>query len=287
MRWLWLCLPLTLAAQDAREIMTKMAENLESGLDGRLQYVYRQTVKARLVRTNGQVARSEVREYTAVPARDRTRKKLESLAGEWHKSKKEVVRYTEPGFKAKGLDIDGELMEDLISSLVDSEKSRDGIPHSMFPFRSETLPRYRFTYLEQSSVAGRAAHRIAFEPQSKTTNCLNIGEDDKDEDDDCPVSWKGEILVDAEDAQPVRVTTDTTFKMPRGVKMFLGTDIRQVGFSVNYARVAPGVWFPATYGTEFRLDVLFGYKRVITLSLESKDFRKTDVDSKITYGDPK
>lgn len=286
MHYLWLCLPLPLLAQDATQIMARMAENLESGTDARLQYVYRQTVKARLVRTNGQVARSEVREYTALPGRNRTQKKLESLAGEWHKSKKVVVRYTEPGFKSKGMDLDGELMENLIDDLAASQKSRDGIPHAMFPFRADDLPHYQFTYLDQTPVAGRPAHRIAFEPKARKTTCLNIGDDD-DDDPDCRAMWKGEVLVDAEDVQPVRVTTDTTFKMPRGVKMFLGTDIRQVGFSVNYARVAPGVWFPATYGTEFRLDVLFGYKRVITMSLESKEFRKTDVDSKITYGDSK
>jgi hypothetical protein len=59
--------------------------------------------------------------------------------------------------------------------------------------------------------------------------------------------------------------------------------LRQTGFAVSYARVAPNVWFPATYGTEFRLDVLFGYKRVITLALDSSDFQRTDAKSEIRF----
>ena len=71
--------------------------------------------------------------------------------------------------------------------------------------------------------------------------------------------------------------------MPWGVKVFLGTNLRQTGFSVSYVRVDSGVWFPATYGTEFRLDLLFGYHRVITLAMDSNDFRKTGAESEITF----
>ncbi len=71
--------------------------------------------------------------------------------------------------------------------------------------------------------------------------------------------------------------------MPLAVKLVLGTNIRQLGFSVSYIRVAEGVWFPASYGTEFRLDLFWGYKRTITMSLESSGFKKTDAASKIEY----
>ena len=67
------------------------------------------------------------------------------------------------------------------------------------------------------------------------------------------------------------------------VRIFLGTNLSQTGFSVAYERVAENVWFPATYGTEFRFNVLWGYKRTVTLSLESSGFRKTDVNSAIHY----
>ncbi len=268
---------------DATAIMEKMAAKLDASVDARRQYVYKQRVSAKLVRTNGQIARAEKREYTAAPGPERTEKTLVSLAGEYHKNKKEIIRYDKPGFEKGGMDIDGGLMEDLIEDLANSKKSRDGIPHSIFPFRAKDLPGFRFTHAGEIEVKGRKAHRIAFEPVNKKSNCLNIGGDD-DDDDDCPSRpWKGEVVVDAEEFQPVRIFTDLTFKMPWGVKVFLGTNIRQTGFSVSYVRVAPDVWFPATYGTEFRLDVLFGYKRVITLALDSSDFQRTEAKSEITF----
>ena len=42
-------------------------------------------------------------------------------------------------------------------------------------------------------------------------------------------------------------------------------------------------WFPATYGTEFKLNVLFFYKRTIALSLESSDFRRATADTTIEF----
>jgi len=58
-----------------------------------------------------------------------------------------------------------------------------------------------------------------------------------------------------------------------------------VGFSVHYKRQEPGVWFPVSFGTEFRLKVLFLMKRNIVLSLENKNFKRTHVDSKIVVGE--
>ena len=49
---------------------------------------------------------------------------------------------------------------------------------------------------------------------------------------------------------------------PLLVRVVPGGNIRQTGFAVSYQRVAENVWFPVSYGSEFRLDVLFGYKRV-------------------------
>ncbi|MGC4053375.1 MAG: hypothetical protein QM757_29080 [Paludibaculum sp.] len=35
------------------------------------------------------------------------------------------------------------------------------------------------------------------------------------------------------------------------MKILFGIDIKQLGFSVSYRKVDDGLWFPATYGTEF------------------------------------
>ncbi len=270
------------APPDGETILKRMAENLASSLDVRRHYVYHQTVRGRLIRSNGQAAREELRQYSAAPGPDRTAKSLLSLDGQYHKNKKETIHYSAPGFKTGGMDFDGDIMEDLISDLVDDKKSRDGIPHNLFPIDRDTLHFYHFTYLDTETAKGRKAYRVAFDPVKKTS-CVEIG---PDEGRDCPTPWKGEALVDAEEFQPVEIHTALDFKMPWGVKVFLGTDLEQTGFAVSYARVAPNVWFPVSYGTEFRLKVFFGYKRTITLSLTSEDFRRTDVTSEVQFGEP-
>ena len=76
--------------------------------------------------------------------------------------------------------------------------------------------------------------------------CVNIG---GGEGDCASRQWKGDIWVDAAELQPVRIQTDLNFKISLAVRFFLGTNIRRLGFSVSYIRVAEGVWFPASYGT--------------------------------------
>lgn len=98
--------------------------------------------------------------------------------------------------------------------------------------------------------------------------------------------WKGEALVHPDEFQPMSIITTQAFKIPLAVKIMLGTNFKQMGFSVTYARVAEGLWFPATYGTEFGFRVLFGYARNITISLKNSEFRKAAVDSTVTFAEP-
>ncbi len=69
-------------------------------------------------------------------------------------------------------------------------------------------------------------------------------------------TMKGEAWIDAAELQPVRIETQLAFQIPWGVRVFLGTNLRQSAFPITYVRVAGNVWFPATYGTEFRFNVL-------------------------------
>ena len=262
--------------EDPATIMARVAANVEKATDERMRYVYRQLVRSSLVRSNGQTARKERREYSVAPGPKNTEKKLTSFSGEYRKGK-EMVPYSEPGFKYKELDIDGELFSDLTEDLVNSKESRDGIPHRLFPLRTKALDSYTFTWKGETVEKDRRIYQIGFEPSAKRCEGHR---------DDCDEMWAGDAWIDAEELQPVRIQTRLTFKMPWGVRVFLGTNLRQTGFSIRYARVAPNVWFPVSYGTEFRLDVLWRYKRTITLSLESDGFRRTDVKSDIQYGEP-
>jgi hypothetical protein len=271
-----------LADDDAAAIMAKVAANVEKAADSRRQFVYHQSVISTLVRSNGQIARRENREYDVFPTESSSEKKLVTLRGELRRGKKSTP-YSEAGFKDKGIDIDGDLMRDLTNELVDEKNSRDGIPHSLFPLREADLPGYRFTFMGDVEYQGRRTYKIRFEPADKHT-CISFGSDD----DGCEgQSWKGEAWIDAVELQPVRIFTQQAFRVPWGIKVFLGTNIQQSGFAISYERLAENVWFPVSYGTEFRFNVLWGYRRTVTLSLVSNGFRKTDVASKIEYHAPK
>jgi hypothetical protein len=266
------------AGDDAAAIMAKAAANVEKATDLRRQFVYRQTVISSLVRSNGQISRKENREYEVFPTEKSSEKKLVSLRGEVRRGKK-TTPYSEPGFKDKGFDVDGDLIRDLTNDLVDEKGSRDGIPHSLFPLREEALQDYRFTLQGEFEYQGRRTYKILFEPAEKH-RCINFGGDD----DGCDgASWRGEAWIDIAELQPVRIFTQQAFRIPWGVKVFLGTNIQQSGFSVSYQRLAENVWFPVSYGTEFRFNVLWGYKRTVTLSLVSNGFKKTDIASTIKY----
>ena len=93
------------------------------------------------------------------------------------------------------------------------------------------------------------------------------------------------MLVDPAEFQPIRVVTRLAFNIPWAVKVFLGTNVRQLGFTVAYRKVADGLWFPVSYGTEFHLRVLFGYARTIVLSLDNRDFRRASAESTIQFED--
>lgn len=272
-----------LHAQDAAEIMAKVAANVEKSAEARKQYIYHQLVRSSLNRGNGEVARREKREYTAIPTETLTEKKLDSFSGEYRKGK-QMIPYSDPQFRYKGTDIDGDLIGDLSDGLVNDKKSRDGIPRSLFPLDPASVSRYHFSLNGETTYQGRAIWKIGFTPIEKQ-NCVHIGNDDGNECENAP--WKGEAWIDREELQPVRIETHLAFAIPWGVRVFLGTNLKQTGFSITYIRVAENVWFPATYGTEFWINVLWGYRRSIILSMESSGFKKTDVKSAIQFSESK
>src|ERR1700731_3036662 len=57
------------------------------------------------------------------------------------------------------------------------------------------------------------------------------------------------------------------FLIPVFVRTLLGTDLPGLGFNVEYRRFDDGVWFPVSFGTEFRLRAVFFINRDITVSL--------------------
>lgn len=248
------------------EILARLAANQERAIEARARVVYRQQIRTRLFRGGGKLAREEWREYTVTPTPDGANKERVSFKGQYEKSGK-LHPYDDPGFRHKDLDLDGELIEDLTDDLVNDRESRDGISIGLFPLTRAEQRKYVFKFAGARKVAGREAWVIAFEPRQ--------GEDSS--------PWSGEAAVDCEAFQPLYVTTKLGKVIPGWVRAVFGINLLQVGFSITYREVAPDLWFPATYGSEFFLRVLFGYARTITLSLENTDFRFASADSNITY----
>jgi hypothetical protein len=48
---------------------------------------------------------------------------------------------------------------------------------------------------------------------------------------------------------------------------------------VVYKRQEEGIWFPSTFGTEFRIRALFFINRDVSVSLENSAFERTHVKS--------
>jgi hypothetical protein len=262
--------PLALLAEapqpDLNEILRRVAENQEKAVAARLSIVYTQETRTRLMRGGGKLAREEKRRYTVTPTATATNRKLDLFEGQYRKGGK-LLPYTDPKFRHKDMDIDGDLVEDMTDDMVNDKESRDGIPKNLFPLTAKEQEHYTFRLAGVQKVNGVDAIRVAFEPKK--------GMEER--------PWTGEVLVDPVEFQPIRVVTKLSFNIPWAVKVFLGTNVRQLGYTVTYTKVAGGLWFPISYGTEFHLRVLFGYARTIALSLDNHDFRRASADSTIQF----
>jgi hypothetical protein len=118
--------------------------------------------------------------------------------------------------------------------------------------------------LGQETEQGRTVYRLSFRPKDKSD-----------------IDWAGEAFIDAAEFEPVRVFRKLSRPLPFLMRKFL-VDLPGVGFSVQYRRQPDGVWFPSSFGTEFRFRVLMVLSRNISVSLENSDFEHTSVQSRIT-----
>jgi hypothetical protein len=149
--------------------MNKVAANTTDATGARWQYVYKQRVRASLVRTTGPIRRKETREYTVVPQNVTTDKTLASFSGEYRDGR-QMVPYSQLGVKDKGDQGDRELIQELIEALVHAKNARDGVPG-------------------EAEVRGRHTYDIVFEPVEIRDLCIHVG---GDEENPCH-QWKGEI----------------------------------------------------------------------------------------------
>jgi hypothetical protein len=206
---------------DVSAIMERVGRNQDQAQALRQQYTFHQKQLLRMLRGSGKVAREEHREYDVSPGAHGVAKQLAHFDGRYE-YKGRYVTYDRPGYQYKDIDIDGDLIDDLSKDMTDDRASRDGIGCDLFPLTAREQYKYNFKLLGTEQVRGRTAYRVAFEPKPHQ---------DFDEG-----AWKGESVIDAEEFQPVLVHTSLAVKIPRAVKLLLGTDIKGLGFAITYQK---------------------------------------------------
>jgi hypothetical protein len=137
----------------------------------------------------------------------------------------------------------------------------------LFPLTTEQQAKYLFKLEGRQTMNGRDVYRVSFRPKDKND-----------------FDWKGEAFIDTHEFEPVVVYTEMSRKIPLAVRTLLGTNLPGLGFSVTYDREPDGVWFPVSFGTEFRMRVLFFIARDISMSLANAHFEKTHADVRILDG---
>jgi hypothetical protein len=265
-------LPMATEKPLVEQIMEKVAVNQDRAQEMRREFVYRQKIVIRLTRGNGKLAREELHELQVTPTPEQTEKTLLRFLGKYEKDGK-LLEYAEPRFRHKELDLDGELISDLAEEFTNDKKSRDGIARDFFPLTSHKQSNYRFNLKGEEVHRGRPVYRIAFEPRRRGW----------EEIESAP--WSGELLVDQVEYQPVLVTTRLAKDIPLAVRVLLGTDVQRLGFKVAYEKFGEGIWFPVSYGGEFKLKAVFFYKRNIAIALSNSDFQRTAVSTRLVFSD--
>jgi hypothetical protein len=244
-----------------QEIMARVAANQDQGQKARAEYVYQQRIRVVARRTNGKLAREETADYLVTPTPNGTKKELKHIDGRyWHKGKY-LEFHGEPVPESGSLD--GSLVHDFCVDFS-KDNSKDDLGRNLFPLTSEEQKDYHFELAGEETVQGRKVYRVLFRPRDRNE-----------------LTWAGEALIDAEEFEPLRVYTKLSRKIPLFVRTLLGTDLPGLGFNVEYRRFDQGVWFPVSFGTEFRLRAVFFINRDITVSLENSAFERAKVQSKI------
>jgi hypothetical protein len=245
----------------AADIMARVAANQDRSEVLRKGYVFKQHIHIATHKPNGRMMREENADYDVEPLPDGIKKRLKSLTGRYWNKNKYVDFQGEPVPKADTTDAD--LIHNLRDNLL-NDKAKDGVARDLFPLTSAEQKVYEFKLLGQEVEEGRNVYHIAFTPKDKKE-----------------LSWAGEAFIDTAEFQPVRVFTRMSRRMPLLVRA-MWFDLPGLGFNVVYTRQDDGVWFPSSFGTEFRLHEgpLFFLNRDISISLENSEFEHPPVEAK-------
>jgi len=267
----------TTSAPTAESIMAQVAAHQDMSEAARSHYVYVQHSKV-TSRRGRTVMCEEFTDYRVTPAGDKSHEELLSVNGRLL-VKHKYVPYTnllpdDDRTKAEndkdsvsitigGDSADRNMVEHMRKNLLEDE-SKDGINAKLFPLTSKAQADYEFHLEGREHLNGRDVFHLRFRPKDKKE-----------------FGWSGDAWIDATAFQPVLVTTGMARKIPFAVRTLLGTNLPGLGFTVAYAPQADGVWFPVTFSTEFKIEVLFFFRREIIIDAQNREFEMTHVTSKM------
>jgi hypothetical protein len=263
----------------AEVIMARVAANQDRGDKQRSEYIYHQRIHVVLQKANGTRMRDEVADYLITPTPNGTQRKLTAISG-YYRHKGQYLEFKgEPRPDADS--IDGDMLNDFRHDLMEEdstdgitndlkhdsseEHSKDGIAHDLFPLTTGEQKNYQYKLIGEETQQGRSVYHIAFGPKDR-----------KDYD------WAGEADIDATDSQPLRVYTKLSRPLPFLVRKLV-VDLPGLGFNVQYQRQPEGVWFPTSFGTEFRIHLFMVWGRTVMISLQNTGFERAHVQHEITY----
>lgn len=303
------------ATPTAAEIMARVAASQDKAEAARARYVYTQHAKM-TSRRGSRVMCEEITDYRVTPSGSDSHFELAKLDGRlWQKgrylqydklkpaeedeakkasagggekdgktpkesdaadAKKSGAEKKAAGGKDKDGDsiavqiddsgLDRDLVENMRENLL-YNKSKDGIDARLFPLTSKAQADYTFEVAGRERLNGRDVFHIVFRPKDKSD-----------------FAWKGDAYIDTTSYEPVLVSTGLSRKIPFAVRTFLGTNVPGLGFTIVYAPQSDGVWFPTSFSTEFKIRVLFFFRREIVLDAQNREFEKTHVETKILDG---
>ncbi|MGA7156902.1 MAG: hypothetical protein WBY53_08660 [Acidobacteriaceae bacterium] len=265
----------------AADIMSRVAANQDRSNAERTHYLYVQHAHT-LSRKGRTIRCEELTDFRIIPTAKGSDQQLLTLDGHLvYKSK--LLHYTQRNAHPTTNKDDDNLHVDVVPKdddpldldIVESirhdlvaNQSKDGIGAGLFPLTSKIQADYFYSLSGRAPMDGRDCYHITFRP--------------RDKDD---YGWKGDAYIDTTAFEPVLVHTTMARNIPFAVRTLLGTSLPGLGFTVTYAPqpsdTPTAVWFPVTFGTEFKLHVLFFFNRTLVLDVRNRDFQQTHVHSTI------